>query len=964
MPDAELELSIRRRESSYTVDARFWSPTHDVLPATDVPLQLDLAALRAHRLDPVAYGRVLTTALFADLRLRAAWQQARAVAQQRALRLRIRLDATDPDLHALVWEMLRDPEDDTPLALNERIRLSRYLEGGDFSPLIIPARPALQALIVVANPSDLARYGLTAVDVEAEVSSARAALGDIPTTVIGGEARATLDAVTAALRDGPHLAILVCHGTLVNGQPYLWLEREDGTTDKVAGEAFVQSVAQLATRPLLLVLASCQSAGHGYGDTLVALAPRLVQAGIPGVLAFQGDVAMDTVRRLLPALITELRRDGSIDRALAAARATLRQASDWWLAVLTLRVRDGQLWKRDLPLSSAEQAYQVGGLLSPYLGLRPFTYAERDRFAGRERLITAALAQLTTPGEERVLLFITGASGSGKSSFVQAGLLPALEAHYGARSLTLRHAVMRPSRQPLAALADTLRQLGFPPEGSFAAAAPFTLGIPVGEQPDVAVLVIDQFEEMFTQSEPSQREVLLELLSTLPPFRELRVHLLCTLRSDFLGELAEDNALESFFREQMLLRAMDEGELREAIQRPIHQAYPEKRIESTLLDRLVADAAGEAGYLPLLQVTLEDLWQRGTLTRGAYSSLTDAIGDRAEQVYAFQDYHNTRQRPRSEAEQALLMGLLLDLVEVSLDDETRRDVRRRRALAELTRGEVERTRLVVDLATARLLSTGMELRDRVEVEVVDIIHESLIANWHRLKQAITEQREELQRRTRFEAAFREWVSRGKPNDYLLDGGRLADAQLLAKAEDVALSDAQARNFLTRSLARHDEQRRRQLRRIQFVAAVLSVLLVVAAGAGGWALNQTSIALQEADQRATAEAQALGAAAQAQTAEAQSQARFRVSNSQRLAFAAQSLPLEPALQLAYEAYALHQNTITHSVLYDLVNRQTAQLTVLIGHTLGVTSGVFAPDGKRILTASEDGTAKLWDLDGQP
>jgi hypothetical protein len=76
-----------------------------------------------------------------------------------------------------------------------------------------------------------------------------------------------------------------------------------------------------------------------------------------------------------------------------------------------------------------EEAYAVRGLPNPYLGLRAFTYDESDRYAGRERTVEEAVKLLTTPGEQRALFFITGASGSGKSSFAQAGLLPALETY-------------------------------------------------------------------------------------------------------------------------------------------------------------------------------------------------------------------------------------------------------------------------------------------------------------------------------------------------------------------------------------------------------------------------------------------------------------------------------------------------------------------------------------------------------
>src|SRR5262245_22669714 len=82
---------------------------------------------------------------------------------------------------------------------------------------------------------------------------------------------------------------------------------------------------------------------------------------------------------------------------------------------------------------SEEQAYHVDGLRNPYLGLRAFTYDDRESFAGRELLVSESIARISSPGDQRTLLFITGASGSGKSSFAQAGLLPALEKHYAER---------------------------------------------------------------------------------------------------------------------------------------------------------------------------------------------------------------------------------------------------------------------------------------------------------------------------------------------------------------------------------------------------------------------------------------------------------------------------------------------------------------------------------------------------
>ena len=132
------------------------------------------------------------------------------------------------------------------------------------------------------------------------------------------------------------------------------------------------------------------------------------------------------------------------------------------------------------------------------------------------------------------MLFVTGASGSGKSSFVQAGVLPALEKHYAA--LSVKWAVFRPSRDPLAALSDALwRQLGLP---QFDASADFGDFLKTHTPPQqVNVIVIDQFEELFTQSNAQPRDALFNLLTQLPPFRSTRTHIIATVRADYLPEL-------------------------------------------------------------------------------------------------------------------------------------------------------------------------------------------------------------------------------------------------------------------------------------------------------------------------------------------------------------------------------------------------------------------------------------------
>ena len=385
-------------------------------------------ALLALSDDPAAYGAALAAQLFADQRLREAWLKARAYAASGDLQLRLRLDANAPDLHALRWETLRDPESGQPIALHERVRLVRTLDSPDLTPVVIPPRPALRALVVVANPSNLADFHLAEVDVDGEVGRARAALGDIPATILGDHAdstgRATMAGLAAQLRDAPPIVILVAHGTLREGQPLLWLEREDGAADQVPGATFVDTVARLAARPLLLILASCRSAGGGYGDTLSALAPGLARAGVPAVLGFQGDVAMGTVKALMPTLISELRRDGQIDRALAAARAALGERKPWWQAVLWLRT-DGRVWDENQERPTGRQE-RLRALLHDHSG---FIASRMEAFVGREAELAEIRARIAEKLPTGGYVTITGQAGQGKSSVIARLVADALGDH-------------------------------------------------------------------------------------------------------------------------------------------------------------------------------------------------------------------------------------------------------------------------------------------------------------------------------------------------------------------------------------------------------------------------------------------------------------------------------------------------------------------------------------------------------
>jgi tetratricopeptide (TPR) repeat protein len=336
-----------RLSAMFAADATLRRPASqaDSALATDVPAPIDPAALLEYALDPAAYGRALTAQLFADQRLREAWQQARALADGANLPLRLRLAVRAPLVGALRWETLRDPATDAPLATDARLRLVRYLDSPDTRLIALGPRPALSALLVVAAPSDLSRYGMAEIDAEGEVGRVRAALSDIALTIVGdhpaaSERRATLGAIQRELsRARPTILCLICHGQPTDNDTTLWLEDDTGKTSRTPGSALAQLLAQLDRPPLLALLIACDSAGP-----LATLGPRLALSGVGAVLAMQAKLTMAAAKLLLPALFSELAHDGRIDRAVSVARAALREGDEWWTPALWLRVRDGRLW--------------------------------------------------------------------------------------------------------------------------------------------------------------------------------------------------------------------------------------------------------------------------------------------------------------------------------------------------------------------------------------------------------------------------------------------------------------------------------------------------------------------------------------------------------------------------------------------------------------------------------------------
>ena len=351
----ELEIGLHRWDAdAWTVELRFSDPDSDGFDSSATTTQLvDFQQLRELYADDQAYGIALGAALLTDPTIAERFARARTIAQSKGLPLRVRLfvGPSAPVLQQLRWETLREPVQQHRLLTDEHVLFSRFLPS--FEGVSVPFRPRadLRALVVIANPSDLGRYGLAPLNTEAELGRARAGLGDIDRTELPGQGPATLSEIVARLREGYDILFLVCHGAVRDGETQLWLEDEAGATRRVPATELIDRIRELTHRPRLVVLASCQSAGdgeeHGQDDgALAMLGPRLARAGVPAVIAMQGNVTKRTVDALMPTFFAELQVDGQIDRALTVARAAVCDIgrSDWWMPVLFLALKSGRIW--------------------------------------------------------------------------------------------------------------------------------------------------------------------------------------------------------------------------------------------------------------------------------------------------------------------------------------------------------------------------------------------------------------------------------------------------------------------------------------------------------------------------------------------------------------------------------------------------------------------------------------------
>jgi len=613
------------------------------------------------------------------------------------------------------------------------------------------------------------------------------------------------------------------------------------------------------------------------------------------------------------------------------------------------------------PLNIKATSVDAQILSNPYRGLEAFREQDAKNFFGRD-VESKDLVELV---EKRHFVAVLGSSGSGKSSLVFAGLIPQLR-----QNSQWLIATCRPQNAPLreisVTLIDALYQTELNEINRISEIKALTSGLEQQtlELTDIIarifdkhpttrlLLVIDQFEELYTLSPTTTQSLFLNHLlnfleqHTTPP----KTTVLITLRADFLGYALSHPKLAKLldtYRNKML-GDLSDADLSLAIEQPARALNV--TFEEGLAERIVRDVGEQAGSLPLLQFALQQLWERrdqNRLTHAGYEVLgtvTQALARHADQVY----------ERFSETGKALFRQLFVQMVRPGEGTEDTRQVM-------MLPADPARHEIIRQLANERLVVTRHDAN--TGENTVEIAHEALIRHWQRLKAWMKEDR-----------SFRVWQENLR--GYMRDQVLLRDAQLAVAQEWVVQRDSELteaeRSFIQASVAQREaelaEKRRNQRRWTVFVM----IFFMVALGLSGLAWLKS----QEAEQNLFA---AKENAEQAKKYEAESQVNL-VHSEENLTHSIrnQSLMLSglaeiqlkedkpaTAMRLALEALPnvseTHPNRPFVAQAYDMLSRgMNYQYQGIFQHEEGVSKAVVSPNGKYLLTASGK-LAYVWRLE---
>jgi WD40 repeat protein/serine/threonine protein kinase len=656
-------------------------------------------------------------------------------------------------------------------------------------------------------------------------------------------------------------------------------------------------------------------------------------------------------------------------------------------------------------LALGGKASELGEDESPFAGLSAFQEADAERYVGREREVSGLTGRL----RNQPLLVVAGPSGTGKSSFVRAGVIPALK-----RSGEPWEAlILRPGRRPLAALADVLAQVApvtgadVPASVLPASASEVLLGA-FHTQPGLVgarlrarcrqaggghriLLFVDQFEELYTLgADAAERAAFVACLEGVADDASSSLRVILSLRSDFLYRMAEeDHFLAEATRGLVFLRPMGHDGLRDALTRPL-EASGYRFENEAMIEAMLGGLERTKSPLPLLQFTAMRLWDaRDRASRRLTQASYDLSGGVAGALSA---HANAVLSSLSSDDQRLCRAVLLQLC---TPERTRAVV----SLSELhahaaDSGAVEQ--VIRRLADARLVV--VEAGGEREGTTVELCHESLIESWDKLQQWLAESEQDAQFVARLHVAAQQWGTSEEAEGLLWRdrAAREASEWLSRRRADQGAGESlglgmREERFLVAVVALSERVRRRRQR---IVAGVLATVCTVATVVFILSIGVKRQAARADRAAVRAEQEALSAnveARQARNATRMAAAR-ELEQKDPTAMLALLREVEPpgvppgwaqlaskALQsglarevrpwgmTAYTAAWSPDGQRIVAALHDGTARvwkagDSAEPIVLRGHEGLVMGAAFSPDGAHIVTASEDKTARVWMADG--
>lgn len=605
-------------------------------------------------------------------------------------------------------------------------------------------------------------------------------------------------------------------------------------------------------------------------------------------------------------------------------------------------------------------------LENPYKGLQAFEEADAADFFGRDELINRLISHFSRQADApSKFLAIVGASGSGKSSVVKAGLIPRLRA--GALPNTNRwfYAEMVPGTDPFEELEAALLQVAVnPPESLINQLEDNERGLIraikriLPDDETELFLFIDQFEELFTLIEDeARRAAFLKILAVALRDIRCRLRVVITLRADYydrpllytdFGEIVRENT--------EIILPLSPDELEQAI------AAPAERVgvsfETGLISAIVAEVNNQPGALPLLQYALRELFERRqdhSLTLEAYHNTGGTLGaltHRADQIY----------ESLTEEEAQVARQIFLRLVTLTEDGDA---TRRRMTLKELDSIDVDRKiadRVIAMFGNHRLLTFDHDPITRTPT--IEVAHEALIRGWEQLQEWLDESREDLLLHRRLAAEAADWIKANRDSSFLVRGTRLEQYEIWIENNDFVLSKDE-QEFFDASIAarlareaqeaarqrREEELRKRAANRLRTLVVVMVIATVVSAGLAVTALNSQTRA---EERRKIAERNAREARSLVQAAGAQQAVDNRNPDvAMALVLFANDMDAPPA----------QSQSILADVAYPAGTRRRFVFDQDGAAERIIDDAILSVDGRYVLSSASDGLIHLWDIEAE-